>query len=116
MELYKRFIIVAAAIICAAAAVCGGLIAKDNTERRLYGTNEQILTEGAVFTRLPFQPITQTPLTGPVGTDFPGTDRSIRPGESFSGEQTLTRRLPPPSAIEIPHRCGTYRGISAPPP
>ena len=83
MELYKRFIIVAAAIICAAAAVCGVLIAKDNTERRLYGTNEQIMTEGAVFTRLPFQPITQTPLTGPVGTDFPGTDRSIRPGERF---------------------------------
>lgn len=55
MELYKRFIIVAAAVSCAAAAVCGVLIAKDNTERRLYGTSEQVVTESAIYTRLPFQ-------------------------------------------------------------
>ncbi len=37
MELYKRFLLLIAAAACAAGAVCGVIIAKANTERRLYG-------------------------------------------------------------------------------
>ena len=37
MDLYKRFLLVVAAVVCAAGAVCGVLVAKANTERRLLG-------------------------------------------------------------------------------
>ena len=37
MDLYKRFLLVIAAVMCAAGAVCGVIVAKANTERRLYG-------------------------------------------------------------------------------
>ena len=41
MELYKRFLVVIAAIACAAAVVCGVIVAKNNTEKRLYGETRQ---------------------------------------------------------------------------
>ena len=41
MALYKRFLLVIAAIACAAGVICGVIIAKANTERRLYGEKQQ---------------------------------------------------------------------------
>ena len=40
MDLYKRFLLVIAAVMCAAGAVCGVIVARANTERRLYGAGE----------------------------------------------------------------------------
>ena len=41
MALYKRFLLVIAAISCAASVICGVIIAKTNTERRVYGEKQQ---------------------------------------------------------------------------
>ena len=50
MELYKRFLLFIVAVACAAGAVCGVLIAKDNTERRFFGTQKQLpVTEELLF-------------------------------------------------------------------
>ena len=42
MELYKRFLLIIVAAACVAGAVCGILIAKDNTERRFLGAQKQL--------------------------------------------------------------------------
>ena len=42
MDLYNRFLIIVAAVVCTAAAICGILTAKRNTERRLYGEQKQL--------------------------------------------------------------------------
>ncbi len=49
MDLYKRFLIFVAAVGCTAAAICGILTAKRNTERRLYGIQEQLPVAGELF-------------------------------------------------------------------
>ena len=41
MALYKRFLLIIAAICCTAAVICGVIIAKTNTDRRLYGETQQ---------------------------------------------------------------------------
>ena len=40
MELYKRFLLVIVAAACLAGAICGVIVAKNATERRLYGTKQ----------------------------------------------------------------------------
>ena len=62
MELYKRFLLIIAAVSCAAAVICGVLIAKTNTERRLYGETHQqrVVTESdlpLLFPEIPGQNI-----------------------------------------------------------
>ncbi len=50
MELYKRFLLIIVAAACVAGAVCGVLIAKDNTERRFFGTQQQLpVTEELLY-------------------------------------------------------------------
>ena len=49
MELYKRFLFFIVAVACAAGAVCGVLIAKDNTERRFFGAQKQLLMTEELF-------------------------------------------------------------------
>ena len=49
MELYKRFLVIIAAIACAASVVCGVIIAKSNTERRLYGAQNGSLPPSSLF-------------------------------------------------------------------
>ena len=51
MALYKRFLLVIAAISCAAGVICGVIIAKTNTERRMYGETSQ--QREAAFNDLP---------------------------------------------------------------
>ncbi len=50
MELYKRFLLFIVAVACVAGAVCGVLIAKDNTERRFFGAQKQLpVTEELLY-------------------------------------------------------------------
>ena len=57
MDLYKRFLLFIAAVACAAGAVCGVIVARDNTERRLYGAGtlqqQTPITEEAADPGLP---------------------------------------------------------------
>ncbi|MBQ6066970.1 MAG: hypothetical protein IJK89_09110 [Clostridia bacterium] len=50
MELYKRFLLIVVAAACIAGTICGVLIAKDNTERRFLGAQQQLpVTEELFF-------------------------------------------------------------------
>lgn len=50
MSLYKRFLLFIVAVACVAGTICGVLIAKDNTERRLLGATKQLpVTEELLF-------------------------------------------------------------------
>ena len=53
MELYKRFLLIIVAAACVAGAICGVLIAKNNTERRFLGAEQQLpVTESCCFSIL----------------------------------------------------------------
>lgn len=48
MSLYRRFLLFIVTVACVAGAICGVLIAKDNTERRFLGTEKQLPVTAAM--------------------------------------------------------------------